>query len=160
GLLLAQAEPSREAALRIDVDDGDALRRRPGERQMRGKRRLAGPAFLLCDGDDLTGHGGTSRDKGVARLRSVTKPKDLPRPPFCYYIPPAMGGARATPVTECPTPADLDRAASLLRAGELVAFPTETVYGLGADATSDSAVAAIFAAKRRPRFNPLIIHVI
>jgi L-threonylcarbamoyladenylate synthase len=41
----------------------------------------------------------------------------------------------------------------------LVAFPTETVYGLGADATSDRAVAAIYAAKRRPRHNPLIVHV-
>jgi L-threonylcarbamoyladenylate synthase len=51
------------------------------------------------------------------------------------------------------------RAASLLRAGALVAFPTETVYGLGGDATSDRAVAAIFAAKSRPRFNPLIVHV-
>jgi L-threonylcarbamoyladenylate synthase len=50
-------------------------------------------------------------------------------------------------------------AAALLRAGALVAFPTETVYGLGGDATSDPAVAAIFAAKRRPRFNPLIVHV-
>jgi L-threonylcarbamoyladenylate synthase len=62
--------------------------------------------------------------------------------------------------TERLTPADLDRAAALLRAGKLVAFPTETVYGLGADATSDKAVAAIFAAKERPRFNPLIIHVV
>jgi len=51
------------------------------------------------------------------------------------------------------------RAATLLRAGQLVAFPTETVYGLGGDATSDTAVAAIFAAKGRPRFNPLIVHV-
>ncbi|MFZ2003983.1 MAG: L-threonylcarbamoyladenylate synthase [Stellaceae bacterium] len=51
------------------------------------------------------------------------------------------------------------RAARLLRAGQLVAFPTETVYGLGGDATSDAAVAAIFAAKGRPRFNPLIVHV-
>src|SRR5438132_7391952 len=50
-------------------------------------------------------------------------------------------------------------AARLLRDGELVAFPTETVYGLGGDATSDRAVAAIFAAKGRPRFNPLIVHV-
>ncbi len=55
--------------------------------------------------------------------------------------------------------AGIERAAGLLRAGELVAFPTETVYGLGADATSDTAVAAIFAAKNRPRFNPLIVHV-
>jgi L-threonylcarbamoyladenylate synthase len=51
------------------------------------------------------------------------------------------------------------RAAELLRAGRLVAFPTETVYGLGGDASSDTAVAAIFAAKGRPRFNPLIVHV-
>lgn len=49
-------------------------------------------------------------------------------------------------------------AAGILRAGGLVAFPTETVYGLGADATDDKAVAAIFAAKGRPRFNPLIVH--
>src|SRR5215472_9256539 len=56
-------------------------------------------------------------------------------------------------------PKDVDDAARLLRAGELVAFPTETVYGLGGDATSDRAVAAIFAAKERPRFNPLIVHV-
>ncbi|MCK8485154.1 L-threonylcarbamoyladenylate synthase [Aliiroseovarius sp. S2029] len=51
------------------------------------------------------------------------------------------------------------RAAELLRAGALVSFPTETVYGLGADATNDHAVARIFAAKGRPRFNPLIVHV-
>lgn len=50
-------------------------------------------------------------------------------------------------------------AARLIRAGKLVAFPTETVYGLGADATNDRAVAGIFAAKQRPRFNPLIVHL-
>jgi len=50
-------------------------------------------------------------------------------------------------------------AAALLRAGKLVAFPTETVYGLGGDATSDESVASIFAAKGRPRFNPLIVHL-
>ncbi len=54
---------------------------------------------------------------------------------------------------------DIETAAGLLRAGRLVAFPTETVYGLGADATNDEAVAAIYAAKGRPRFNPLIVHV-
>src|SRR3954447_24383114 len=53
----------------------------------------------------------------------------------------------------------VQRAAQLLCAGELVAFPTETVYGLGGDATSETAVAAIFAAKGRPMFNPLIVHV-
>ena len=51
------------------------------------------------------------------------------------------------------------RAAELLRDGELVAFPTETVYGLGADATSAAAVEAIFTAKGRPARNPLIAHV-
>ena len=58
-----------------------------------------------------------------------------------------------------PTPEAIARAAALLRDGRLVAFPTETVYGLGADSTNDRAVAAIFEAKGRPRFNPLIIHV-
>lgn len=53
---------------------------------------------------------------------------------------------------------DLRRAAGLLRDGGLVAFGTETVYGLGADATNAGAVAAIFAAKQRPQFNPLICH--
>jgi L-threonylcarbamoyladenylate synthase len=51
-------------------------------------------------------------------------------------------------------------AAACLRAGGLVAMPTETVYGLAADATSDTAVAAIFAAKERPAINPLIAHVL
>lgn len=51
------------------------------------------------------------------------------------------------------------RAADLLRAGQLVAMPTETVYGLAGDATQGRAVASIFAAKGRPRFNPLIVHV-
>src|SRR5271170_828578 len=55
--------------------------------------------------------------------------------------------------------AGIARAAGLLRAGALVAFGTETVYGLGADATNEHAVAAIFAAKGRPHFNPLIVHV-
>jgi L-threonylcarbamoyladenylate synthase len=56
-------------------------------------------------------------------------------------------------------PQALARAGALLRAGRLVAFPTETVYGLGGDATSERAVADIFSAKRRPHFNPLIVHV-
>jgi L-threonylcarbamoyladenylate synthase len=51
------------------------------------------------------------------------------------------------------------RAAALLREGKLVAFPTETVYGLGADATNPTAVAAIFAAKERPASDPLIVHI-
>lgn len=57
------------------------------------------------------------------------------------------------------TPKTLQTAAQLLQNGGLVAFPTETVYGLGADATDDRAVARIFAAKGRPSFNPLIVHL-
>jgi L-threonylcarbamoyladenylate synthase len=55
--------------------------------------------------------------------------------------------------------AGLARAAEILRRGGLVAFPTETVYGLGADATDSQAVAGIYAAKERPSFNPLISHL-
>lgn len=53
----------------------------------------------------------------------------------------------------------IERAADLLAAGECVAIPTETVYGLAADARNGPAVAAIYAAKARPAFNPLIVHV-
>ncbi|MEM9270096.1 MAG: L-threonylcarbamoyladenylate synthase, partial [Pseudomonadota bacterium] len=58
-----------------------------------------------------------------------------------------------------PTPRGLRAGAYLLSEGEVVAFPTETVYGLGADACNPRAVARIFAAKGRPSFNPLIVHV-
>jgi L-threonylcarbamoyladenylate synthase len=54
---------------------------------------------------------------------------------------------------------EIERAVALLRAGELVAFPTETVYGLGADAANPAAVAKIFAAKGRPADHPLIVHL-
>ena len=64
----------------------------------------------------------------------------------------------ATEVLQAGT-AGYGRAAAIWRAGGLVAFPTETVYGLGADARDDLAVARIFEAKGRPRFNPLIVHV-
>ena len=56
-------------------------------------------------------------------------------------------------------PEAIAEAARLIRAGEPVAMPTETVYGLAADATSGEAVARIYAAKGRPSFNPLIVHV-
>ena len=53
----------------------------------------------------------------------------------------------------------IEEAANLIKSGKLVAFPTETVYGVGADATNDMAIAEIFAVKNRPQFNPLIIHI-
>lgn len=69
----------------------------------------------------------------------------------------AMHSSPATAIL-APDAAGIARAAALLAAGELVAFGTETVYGLGADATNERAVAEIFAAKGRPHFNPLICH--
>lgn len=62
-------------------------------------------------------------------------------------------------VTKIFQPAEVERAAALIRAGELVAFPTETVYGLGADATNEAAVKQVYQAKGRPSDNPLIVHV-
>ena len=56
-------------------------------------------------------------------------------------------------------PRAIERATAILRDGGLVAFPTETVYGLGADATNGRAVARLYEAKGRPAFNPLIAHV-
>ena len=58
-----------------------------------------------------------------------------------------------------PDPVAIARAARLLRGGGLVAFPTETVYGLGANALDETAVKKIFAAKGRPGTNPVIVHV-
>jgi L-threonylcarbamoyladenylate synthase len=65
---------------------------------------------------------------------------------------------RATRI-ETATEGGIAEAARLLREGRLVAFPTETVYGLGANALDETAVASVFAAKGRPTFNPLIVHV-
>lgn len=67
---------------------------------------------------------------------------------------PTIATARLAPDEE-----GVARAASLLACGELVAIPTETVYGLGADASDPAAVAKVFSAKQRPRFNPLIAHL-
>ena len=56
-------------------------------------------------------------------------------------------------------PKTILRAAERLGAGDIVAFPTETVYGLGANALNERAVAKVFAAKNRPEFDPLIVHI-
>ena len=68
-------------------------------------------------------------------------------------------GAKPSLQIKMPSDATLADAVVRLEAGQLVAFPTETVYGLGADATRDDAVAGIFEAKDRPQFNPLIVHL-
>jgi len=60
---------------------------------------------------------------------------------------------------DLPQQESIDLAASIIRNGGLVAFPTETVYGLGADAMNESAVQKLFEAKGRPSDNPLIVHV-
>ncbi len=62
-------------------------------------------------------------------------------------------------IRPCTDPQAILEAARRIQAGELVGFPTETVYGLGADASNDDAVAGIFAAKGRPANHPLIVHV-
>ena len=67
-------------------------------------------------------------------------------------------GDEVSSLVVSPDSAALERASAFLRSGELVAFPTETVYGLGADAGNDAAVARIFTAKGRPNENPLIAH--
>ncbi|WP_421724611.1 L-threonylcarbamoyladenylate synthase [Bauldia sp.] len=71
--------------------------------------------------------------------------------------------ARLPQIVEAQDPATIDRAvaaaAAVLARGDLVGMPTETVYGLAGDATNPDAIAAIFATKARPRFNPLIVHV-
>ncbi len=78
---------------------------------------------------------------------------------------PPGGGTQSRNVTEDRAPIvpaggeAITQAATVLRDGGLVAFPTETVYGLGADATNGEAVARVFAAKQRPKFNPLIVHL-
>src|SRR5881398_937796 len=69
------------------------------------------------------------------------------------------GGAAMANGTRTGMSSDISKAVEILGRGRLVAFPTETVYGLGGDATNGRAVARIFAAKGRPRFNPLIVHV-
>ena len=77
-------------------------------------------------------------------------------------LPPGGGineGATLQTILKSANPEAIAEAAMILRAGGLVAMPTETVYGLAADATSDRAVAAIYAAKQRPKINPLIAHV-
>ncbi len=71
----------------------------------------------------------------------------------------ARGPAPTAPQELVADAAGIAEAARILRHGGLVAFPTETVYGLAADAASDAAVARIYAAKARPKSNPLIAHV-
>ena len=87
----------------------------------------------------------------AVRHRSTSRPRPTSQHPT----------TRRTLDTRLLAPDDdgLAAAAALLRAGRLVAFPTETVYGLGADATSVAAVERIFAAKQRPPDNPLIVHL-
>jgi L-threonylcarbamoyladenylate synthase len=86
---------------------------------------------------------------------------DDPEAKAIPFAPPFKLDAASNPMTRtlAPDAEGIAEAARLLAAGELVAFPTETVYGLGGDARSDVAVARIFAAKGRPSFNPLIVHL-
>lgn len=95
----------------------------------------------------------------VARTvcRSAT-PWPLPLPSY-RAKPSRMSDTISAPVLPSHEAVNLEQAAAILSKGGLVGVPTETVYGLAADATSASAVAALYAAKGRPHFNPLIAHV-
>src|ERR1700688_4748910 len=74
-------------------------------------------------------------------------------------VPPNRREATTTLRLSADSEADLSRAAEILQAGGTVALPTETVYGLGANALDPAAVAKIFAAKARPTWDPLIVHI-
>ncbi len=93
--------------------------------------------------------------------RSVPDPHPTPRrlPPILCHLVTLSPCHLVTVDPAAPQPDAIARAAAELRAGGLVAFPTETVYGLGANALDAAAVARVFAAKGRPPTNPLIVHV-
>ncbi len=78
---------------------------------------------------------------------------------FFHTIEEVLSFIQTFPHPAVQIPKMIEGAAALLAAGKLVAFPTETVYGLGADATNTEAVQSIFAAKERPFFDPLIVHI-
>lgn len=96
-------------------------------------------------------------------LDAITSKEQRSFPPsgrcsFCIFEPMSSQGGMARLLSST-SPVAIAETVAVLLAGGLVAIPTETVYGLGADATNGTAVAAIFEAKGRPRFNPLICHV-
>jgi L-threonylcarbamoyladenylate synthase len=99
---------------------------------------------------------GVHRRAERAILRGMPAPQDPPARTPSATGPPDRP---APPVLPGDDPASIAMAAACLRAGGLVAFPTETVYGLGANALDARAVARVFAAKERPAFDPLIVHL-
>ncbi|KAI9230141.1 MAG: hypothetical protein DHS80DRAFT_21617 [Piptocephalis tieghemiana] len=93
---------------------------------------------------------------------SPSRPLILPSPSFSSFCSPFRMHTKVLHVSNPLVPSDdssIREAASLLKDGQVVAFPTETVYGLGANALSSTAVSGIFRAKNRPADNPLIVHV-
>ena len=95
---------------------------------------------------------------GPGRYGAAAEPATYEQPPEATSeTPRAMGEVNTVILSDLPR--GLRAAAGLLRAGQLVAIPTETVYGLAADAFDAAACLRIFAAKRRPAFDPLIVHL-
>lgn len=84
-------------------------------------------------------------------MESAQKPRDAVKTATMVVIP--------SDAPDSDLPSLLEAPAALLAGGEVVGFPTETVYGLGANALNPSAVAKVFAAKGRPMDNPLIVHI-
>src|SRR5690242_3231084 len=102
------------------------------------------------------GHEGLAR---VSDCSSSISTPDTSLASLCYMAHEYRRILRRTMPIVPATAEAIKEAARALARGDIVAFPTETVYGLGANALDGSAVAKIFAAKERPRFNPLIVHV-
>lgn len=123
--------------------------------------KLAG-SFLISDLPELIGSGVplgcNTLYVSTARARAhlqLLQPEQL----FFHHPADAMEWILHHPRGEADLEVSLAKGAEALRRGELVAFPTETVYGIGADALNSRAVEQIFVAKKRPRFNPLIVHI-
>src|SRR5262245_37735133 len=146
-------------------------RRRRGAHDASRARRadaleaFAGPRFAALDGADAKRHPGRDiRDRRCGRRERRAlrgRAARALRRSACgeaRRIPPQADGRRPQERSAQAVNEEIRRAAEILRAGGLVAFPTETVYGLGADASSAAAIALLYTVKRRPMEHPVIVH--
>src|SRR6266404_7756468 len=132
---------------------GSGSRRSARRRARRSRRSARSAATRSSSKGSWKPRSPISRNPGAAQSRRSSERASTTRPSKAFR-------EVETRLLSARSPADLDEAAVLLRRGGLVAFPTETVYGLGALALEPLAVRAIYAAKSRPLTNPLIVHVL
>ena len=132
------------------------------ERELMALIARYGLAFTVAEGESV-GFGGHTYllEEGFTLKTHLTLPhRTSERLTLLFHtLEEAFGFIASHPDPQSEYPALIETYGKMLREGELVAFPTETVYGLGADATNEDAVRAIFIAKERPLFDPLIVHV-